>query len=29
VAAAKLAKGDLAALASNLNFGHIIDLIKG
>jgi 2-methylisocitrate lyase-like PEP mutase family enzyme len=28
-AAAKLAKGDLTALASNLNFGHIIDLIKG
>ena len=28
-AAAKLAKGDLTALASDLNFGHIIDLIKG
>ncbi|GII32327.1 hypothetical protein Pmi06nite_57690 [Planotetraspora mira] len=28
-AAAKLAKGDLTALASNLNFGHIIDLIEG
>ena len=28
-AAAKLAKRDLTALASNLNFGHIIDLIKG
>jgi 2-methylisocitrate lyase-like PEP mutase family enzyme len=28
-AAAKLAAGDLTALASNLNFGHIIDLIKG
>jgi 2-methylisocitrate lyase-like PEP mutase family enzyme len=28
-AAAKLAEGDLTALASNLNFGHIIDLIKG
>jgi 2-methylisocitrate lyase-like PEP mutase family enzyme len=27
--AAKLAKGDLTALASSLNFGHIIDLIKG
>lgn len=28
-AAAKLAKGDLTALAANLNFGHIINLIKG
>ena len=28
-AAAKLAKADLTALASNLNFVHIIDLIKG
>jgi 2-methylisocitrate lyase-like PEP mutase family enzyme len=28
-AAAKLAKADLTALASNLNFGHIIDPIKG
>ena len=28
-AAAKLAKADLTALASNLDFGHIIDLIKG
>jgi 2-methylisocitrate lyase-like PEP mutase family enzyme len=28
-AAARLMKGDLAALASNLNFGHVIDLIKG
>jgi 2-methylisocitrate lyase-like PEP mutase family enzyme len=28
-AAANLANGDLKALASNLNFGHIIDLIKG
>jgi 2-methylisocitrate lyase-like PEP mutase family enzyme len=28
-AAAKLAGGDLTALASELNFGHIIDLIKG
>jgi hypothetical protein len=28
-AAAKRAKGDLTALASELNFGHIIDLIKG
>ncbi|WP_433559242.1 isocitrate lyase/PEP mutase family protein [Pseudonocardia xinjiangensis] len=28
-AAAKLAKGDLTALASNLDFGHVIDLIKG
>jgi 2-methylisocitrate lyase-like PEP mutase family enzyme len=28
-AVAKLAKGDLTVLASNLNFGHIIDLIKG
>jgi 2-methylisocitrate lyase-like PEP mutase family enzyme len=28
-AAAKLAKGDLTALASNLNFGHIVDLIRG
>ncbi|RKN32393.1 isocitrate lyase/PEP mutase family protein [Micromonospora musae] len=27
-AAAKLAEGDLTALASELNFGHIIDLIK-
>jgi 2-methylisocitrate lyase-like PEP mutase family enzyme len=27
-AVAKLAKGDLTALASNLDFGHIIDLIK-
>ncbi|MFI5615211.1 isocitrate lyase/phosphoenolpyruvate mutase family protein [Amycolatopsis sp. NPDC051903] len=29
VAAAKLAEGDLTALASTLDFGHIIDLIKG
>jgi hypothetical protein len=28
-AAAKLAKGDLTALASSLTFGHVIDLIKG
>ena len=28
-AAAKLAQGDLTALSSNLNFGHIIDLING
>ena len=28
-AAAKLAAGDLTALASELNFGHIVDLIKG
>jgi 2-methylisocitrate lyase-like PEP mutase family enzyme len=28
-AAAKLAEGDLTALASGLNFGHIIDLIRG
>ena len=28
-AAVKLAKADLTALASNLDFGHIIDLIKG
>jgi hypothetical protein len=28
-AAAKLAKSGLTALASNLNFGHTIDLIKG
>ncbi|MEV0074749.1 MULTISPECIES: isocitrate lyase/phosphoenolpyruvate mutase family protein [unclassified Amycolatopsis] len=28
-AAAKLADGDLTALASDLTFGHIIDLIKG
>ncbi|KUJ58406.1 Carboxyvinyl-carboxyphosphonate phosphorylmutase [Streptomyces sp. MBT84] len=28
-AAVKLAKGDLAATASNLNFGHIIELIQG
>lgn len=28
-AAVKLADGDLTALASNLSFGHIIDLIKG
>ncbi|MEV0159655.1 isocitrate lyase/PEP mutase family protein [Nonomuraea fuscirosea] len=28
-AAAKLAKGDLTALASDLDFGHIIGLIKG
>ncbi|MGY4646456.1 isocitrate lyase/PEP mutase family protein [Mycobacterium sp. URHB0021] len=28
-AAAKLVKGDLTALATTLNFGHIIDLIKG
>jgi 2-methylisocitrate lyase-like PEP mutase family enzyme len=28
-AAAKLAKGDLTALASDLNFGNLIDLIKG
>ncbi|MGY4646303.1 2-methylisocitrate lyase-like PEP mutase family enzyme [Mycobacterium sp. URHB0021] len=28
-AAAKLANGDLTALASKLNFGHIIDLING
>jgi 2-methylisocitrate lyase-like PEP mutase family enzyme len=28
-AAAKLAKGDLTALAADLSFGHIIDLIKG
>jgi 2-methylisocitrate lyase-like PEP mutase family enzyme len=29
VAAARLASGDLTALASNLDFGHIIDLING
>ncbi|GAA5142936.1 isocitrate lyase/phosphoenolpyruvate mutase family protein [Pseudonocardia adelaidensis] len=28
-AAVKLAAGDLTALASELDFGHIIDLIKG
>jgi 2-methylisocitrate lyase-like PEP mutase family enzyme len=28
-AAAKLAKADLTALASSLDFGHIIDVIKG
>ncbi|SDJ23937.1 2-Methylisocitrate lyase, PEP mutase family [Nonomuraea maritima] len=28
-AAAKLVRGDLTALASHLDFGHIIDLIKG
>ena len=28
-AAAKLAEGDLTALAADLGFGHIIDLIKG
>jgi 2-methylisocitrate lyase-like PEP mutase family enzyme len=28
-AAAKLAKGDLKALATNLDFGRIVDLIKG
>jgi 2-methylisocitrate lyase-like PEP mutase family enzyme len=28
-AAAKLAKGDVRALATNLDFGHIVDLIKG
>ncbi|WP_326836906.1 isocitrate lyase/phosphoenolpyruvate mutase family protein [Amycolatopsis rhabdoformis] len=28
-AAAKLVKGDLTALASELTFGHVIDLVKG
>ncbi|MFG1930888.1 isocitrate lyase/phosphoenolpyruvate mutase family protein [Mycobacterium sp. NPDC048908] len=28
-AAARLVQGDLTALASNLNFGHIVDLING